>query len=161
MSGRSPGGGNVHAVDGQDSYSGPFLGVGAKDANAAGKKLRRGLKTLRIGASYCKQELLGAFALDRPEAGQPFPAGFVHLPHDVTEDVVKQITSEELLTRKRGGRTIREWSVITGRRNEVLDCANYARGLAAMRGWDRWRETHWRQLEGALGIERAPVIPAC
>jgi phage terminase large subunit GpA-like protein len=43
---------------------------------------------------------------------------------------------------------------IGGRRNEVLDCANYARGLAAMRGWDRWRETHWRELEGALGIER-------
>lgn len=152
--------GNVHAVDGQDSYSSAFLGVGAKDATAAGKKLRRGLKTLRIGSSFCKQELLGALALDRPESGQPFPAGFVHLPRDVTEDQVKQLTAEELSTRTRRGRTIREWSVIAGRRNEVLDCANYARGLAAMRGWDRWRETHWRGLEDALGIQRTTIAPA-
>lgn len=151
--------GNVHAVDGQDSYAGAFLGVGAKDANAAGKKLRRGLKTLRIGSSFCKQELLGALALDRPEGEAAFPAGFVHLPKDVTEDQVKQLTAEELTTRTRRGRTIREWSVITGRRNEVLDCANYARGLAAMRGWDRWRESHWRQIEDALGIERESIAP--
>jgi len=151
--------GNVHAVDGQDSYSSAFLGVGAKDATAAGKKLRRGLKTLRIGSSFCKQELLGALALDRPESGQPFPAGFVHLPRDVTEDQVKQLTAEELSTRTRRGRTIREWSVIAGRRNEVLDCANYARGLAAMRAWDRWRERDWRTLEDALGIQRSTVAP--
>ncbi|MFD6316897.1 phage terminase large subunit family protein [Methylorubrum thiocyanatum] len=152
--------GNVHAVDGQDSYSSAFLGVGAKDATAAGKKLRRGLKTLRIGSSFCKQELLGALTLDRPESGQPFPAGFVHLPRDVTEDQVKQLTAEELSTRTRRGRTIREWSVIAGRRNEVLDCANYARGLAAMRGWDRWREKQWRSLEDALGIRPDSVAPS-
>ena len=146
--------GNVHAVDGQDSYSGAFLGVGAKDTTASGKKLRRGLKIVRVGSSFCKQELLGAFALDRPESGDGFPAGFVHLPHDITEDGVKQLTSEELHTRRARGRTVREWSVITGRRNEWLDCANYARGLASMRGWDRWREAHWRDLEAMLGIER-------
>lgn len=151
--------GNVHAVDGQDSYAAAFLGVGGKDANAAGKKLRRGLKLLRIGASFCKQELMSCLSLQRPLEGKSFPAGFVHLPRDVTEDQVKQLTAEELVTHVTRGRTRREWVPIGGRRNEVLDCANYARGLAAMRGWDRWRETHWRQLEAGLGIERTPVIP--
>lgn len=145
--------GNVHAVDGQDSVQSAFLGVGAKDATPAGKKLRRGLKTLRIGASFCKQELMGCLALQRPPKDEGFPAGFVHLPEDVTEDQVKQLTSEELIVHTTRGRTKRDWVVIGGRRNELLDCANYARGLAAMRGWDRWRETHWRDLEGALGIE--------
>ncbi|MCJ2035437.1 terminase gpA endonuclease subunit, partial [Methylobacterium sp. J-068] len=81
----------VHAVDGQDSYGAAFLGVGAKDATPAGKKLRRGLKTIRIGASFAKQELMGCLALHRPPEGKPFPAGFVHLPDDVTEDQVKQL----------------------------------------------------------------------
>lgn len=150
--------GNVHAVDGQDSYAGAFLGVGAKDSTPAGKKLRRGLKTVRVGVSFAKQELMGCLALQRPAKDQPFPAGFVHLPQDVTEDQVKQLTSEELITHVSRGRTRREWVPIGGRRNEVLDCANYARGLAAMRGWDRWRESHWRDLEGVLGIERDRAV---
>lgn len=41
---RSQAGRPVHAVDGQDSYAAAFLGVGAKDATPAGKKLRRGLR---------------------------------------------------------------------------------------------------------------------
>ncbi|MCC0808580.1 terminase [Methylobacterium sp. W2] len=148
----------VHAVDGQDSYAAAFLGVGAKDATPAGKKLRRGLKTIRVGASFAKQELMGCLSLQRPPDGRPFPAGFVHLPEDVTEDQVKQLTAEELVTHVTRGRTRREWVPIGGRRNEVLDCANYARGLAAMRGWDRWREVHWRDLEASLGVERGGVI---
>lgn len=150
--------GNVHAIDGQDSYSAPFLGVGSKDSTAAGKKLRRGLKTVRVGASFCKQELMGCLGLQRPAAGQAFPAGFVHLPRDVTEDGVRQLTAEELIVTVSRGRTRREWVPIGGRRNEWLDCANYARGLAAMRGWDRWRETHWRELEALLGIERPRAV---
>lgn len=161
--------GNVHAIDGADSYTGAFLGVGAKDTAASGKKLRRGLKTVRVGVSFAKQELMGCLALQRPPNGEAFPAGFVHLPRDVTEDGVKQLTAEELVVSTTRGRTRREWVPIGGRRNEWLDCANYARALAAMRGWDRWRETHWRDLEAALGVERpgpatapeiAPVVAA-
>ncbi|SFG92781.1 phage terminase large subunit family protein [Methylobacterium gossipiicola] len=156
---RQAGRGNVHAVDGQDSVQSAFLGVGAKDTTPAGKKLRRGLKTLRIGASFCKQELMGCLALQRPAQGEAFPAGFIHLPEDVSEDQVKQLTAEELVTHVTRGRTRRQWVPIGGRRNEVLDCANYARGVAAMRGRDRWRETQWRDLEHALGIARVRTVP--
>jgi phage terminase large subunit GpA-like protein len=51
--------------------------------------------------------------------------------------------------------------VIEGRRNEVLDCANYARALAAMRGWDRWNERHFARLEQLIvenAAEQAPAI---
>lgn len=149
--------GNVHAIDGQDSYTAAFIGVGQTDANSAGQKIRRGLKTVKVGVSFCKQELLGAFALARPSDGQDFPPGFVHLPDDVGEDEVKQLTSEELVTTVTRGRTRRAWTVIAGRRNEGLDCANYARGLAAMRGWDRMRERQWREIEDSLGIVPEPV----
>ncbi len=104
--------GNVHAVDGQDSYDGAYLGVGAKDADSAGKRLRRGLKTLKVGVSFCKKELMEQLALRRPEGDAPFPAGFVHLPGDVPQEVVRQLTSEELTTTK-GNRVRRSWQTIS------------------------------------------------
>jgi phage terminase large subunit GpA-like protein len=156
--------GNVHAVDGQDRYDAAYLGVGAKDANATGKKLRRGLKTLKIGVSFCKKELVEQLTLRRPEGEAPFPPGFIHLPGDVSQEVVKQLTSEELTTvRDKSGRVRRSWNVIAGRRNEVLDCANYARGLAAMRGWERMRESQFAQIDertkAAAAAAAAPLLP--
>jgi phage terminase large subunit GpA-like protein len=159
--------GNVHAVRGYDKTDAAFIGVGAADVNASGKKRSRGLKVLKIGVSFCKQEFVNQLGLERPVGDAPFPPGFVHLPEDITEDEVKQITSEELVTRVTRGKTKREWKVIDGRRNEGLDCANYARGLAAMRGWERWREATFVELEaqiidGASGIapKAAPAAPA-
>jgi phage terminase large subunit GpA-like protein len=145
--------GNVWAVDGKDSYVAAWVGIGNLDLKRDGKKLEVGLKTIRIGVSFCKQELVGQLALTK--ADNICPPGFVHLPADVTEDQVKQLTSESLVTRQVGGRQKREWQVIEGRRNEVLDCANYARGLAAMRGWERWREGRYRELEDLLNISEA------
>ncbi len=142
--------GNVHATRGHDKYDGAFLGVGAMDVSAAGKKLSRGLKTLKIGVSFCKQELVGQLGLTKPIGDAPYPVGFVHLPEDVTDDEVKQLTSEQLATRVIRGRTKREWTIIEGRRNEGLDAANIARGLAAMRGWDRWRESRFAELEAMI-----------
>lgn len=144
--------GNVFAVDGHDSYVSAFIGVGALDLTVNGKKLKRGLKTLKIGVSFCKQEIVGQLGLHKSEDGQIFPPGFVHLPSDVTEDQVKQLTSESLMTKQVKGRTKREWQVIEGRRNEVLDCANYARGLAGMRQWDRWREAKFLEFEALLNL---------
>lgn len=144
--------GNVHAVDGHDNYLSAYLGVGGLDLTINGKKLRRGLKTIKIGVSFCKQELVGQLALKRG-AGTDVLPGFVHLPSDVSEDLVKQLTSESLVSRTVKGRVKREWQIIEGRRNEALDCANYSRGLAAMRGWDRWRDGQFAQLEALLDIK--------
>jgi hypothetical protein len=43
--------------------------------------------------------------------------------------------------------------VIEGRRNEVLDCSNYSRGVASMRGWDRWRDARFHEMERLLKLE--------
>lgn len=143
--------GNIHATDGHDSYVEAYIGVGALDLTIQGKKLRRGLKTVKIGVSYCKQELVGQLALER-KPDEELPPGFVHLPEDVTEDQVKQLTSESLVTKMVKGRHKREWQIIEGRRNEVLDCSNYARGLASMRGWHRWNDRRFDELADILNI---------
>lgn len=151
--------GNVHAVDGQDRYDAAFLGIGALDLTIKGKKLRRGLKTLKIGVSFCKQEAVSQLGLKKSDDGS-YPPGFIHLPSDVTEDQVKQLTSESLVTKRVKGRLKREWQIIEGRRNECLDTMNYARGLAAMRGWDRWREARFSELERMLKVDARDADPA-
>ncbi|KAB2918533.1 MAG: phage terminase large subunit family protein [Hyphomicrobiaceae bacterium] len=145
--------GNVHAVDGRDDYTAAFTGLGHLDFTAAGKKIKRGLKTLRIGVSYCKQELMAQLSLEPPEKSDlPFLPGYIHLPGDVSEDTVKQLTSESLVSTTERGKVKRRWVVIEGRRNEDLDISNYCRGLAAMRGWDKWRESRFAELEALLNI---------
>src|SRR6185312_10572107 len=146
--------GNVFAVDGHDSYVSAFIGVGGMDLTVNGKKLKRGLKTLKIGVSFCKQEIVGQLGLAKPEGDAPFPPGFVHLPADVSEDQVKQLTSESLVTKMVKGRSKREWQIIEGRRNEVLDCANYARGLAGRRRWHQWRDARFAELEALLNVKK-------
>jgi phage terminase large subunit GpA-like protein len=150
--------GNVHAVDGHDAYTAAFLGLGHMEFSARGQKVKHGLKTIKVGVSFCKQELVAQLGLDRSD-GTTLP-GTVHLPGDVTEDAVKQLTSESLMSRTERGRVKREWVVMEGRRNEVLDCANYARGLAAMRGWDRWKEPRFAELEALLLDTAATPEPA-
>jgi hypothetical protein len=39
------------------------------DVTAGGRRIRAGLKTLRIGVSFCKQELVGQLALNKPPVG--------------------------------------------------------------------------------------------
>ena len=75
----------------QKSLSVGFIYVGPRDdygynqahaeAVAAVKKLG-GLKVWPVGSSFLKAETYGWLKLDRPteESGDPFPAGYVHLP---------------------------------------------------------------------------------
>jgi phage terminase large subunit GpA-like protein len=144
--------GNVHAVRGRDDSTQAYLGVGAMDITARGKKISRGLKTIKIGVSFCKSEIMGQLALPKPVGDEPFPPGFIHLPRNVPPEEVKQLTSEELVKRVTRGRAKFEWQVIAGRENHSLDAANYARGLASMRGWDRWREVKFKDLEDMIRV---------
>ena len=61
--------GNVHAIDGHDAYTAAFLGLGHMEFSARGQKVKSGLKTLKIGVSFCKQELVAQLGLDRPDDG--------------------------------------------------------------------------------------------
>jgi phage terminase large subunit GpA-like protein len=151
--------GNVHAIDGLDRDHSAFIRIGKMDVTIKGKKLKGGLKTLGIGVSYCKQELVGQLALEKSD--DEYPVGFVHLPGDVSQETVKQLTAESLVTRTVRGRVKREWRIMEGRRNEALDCANYARGLAD------WRRGLPRPFERAHNSKRhrarahSAILPKC
>lgn len=123
----------------------------AVETGVDGKKLRRGIRIRPVVGHIAKLELFGNLRKSPPtdESGEPHPPGYVHLPK-VDEEFVKQICSEQLVTkRNRAGYAVREWQKLRDR-NEALDCYVYARAAAAMEGLDRFSERHWRELENHL-----------
>ena len=122
-----------------------------------GKKKRRGGTVYPVVGGIYKAELYGFLRLEAParESGEPFPAGYVHLGK-FPEEVFKQLTAEQLISKVVKFRTRTEWEK-TRERNEALDCRVYARAAAAIYGVDRFGDRQWTQLEAHLAA--APAKP--
>jgi phage terminase large subunit GpA-like protein len=132
----------------------------AVDITAGGRRLRRGVRVRPVVGGIAKLELFNNLRKPPPTdeeiaGGEPYPAGYVHLPK-VDAEYCKQLCSEQLVTRRnRRGYPVREW-VKLRERNEALDCYVYARAAAAVVGLDRFGERHWRELERHLGLREPP-----
>jgi len=81
----------------------------------------RGLKFYRIGVDNAKSRLYRHFAIKEPGPG------YCHFPLDRSDEYFEQLTAEQLVTRQKMGRTVKEWRVRDGvKHNEALDCRVYA-----------------------------------
>ena len=143
--------GQVVAVKGVPRGSALVGTASAVETTSDGKRLKRGIRIRPVSGHIAKLELFGNLRKSPPtdESGDPYPPGYVHLPK-MDEEFVKQICSEQLVTRhNRSGYAIREWQKLRDR-NEALDCYVYARAAAAIEGLDRYSERHWRELENYL-----------
>jgi phage terminase large subunit GpA-like protein len=159
---RSVGSSRVIAVKGQDALRQAIGVAGRTEVRRNGTKLG-GLKVWPVGSSYLKGETYGWLKLEKPteESGEPFPAGFVHLPaHAAGEEYCRQITAEQLVTRagKNGFRRL-EW-VKTRERNEALDCRVYARAATAAMGMDAWGVGRWDRMADGLSARPPVIVPA-
>lgn len=107
------------------------------DVTLRGQKT--GLLLWPVGGALVKQETYGFLRLDTPVEGQPFPAGYIHLPK-VDHETVQSLVAEDLVTKaNRAGFTVREW-VKNRTRNEQLDMRVYARAAAEQMGLSRRAE---------------------
>lgn len=151
--------GLVVAVKGTDFGS---TGVGHPQAvdiveKGAKKKKRRAGTQYPVVSGIYKSEFYGYLRLESPtrESGDPYPPGYVHLAK-FDEEVFKQLTAEQLVTKIVKFRKRTEWEK-TRERNEALDCRVYARAAAAIFGVDRFQEKHWAALESQLGTKTKPA----
>jgi phage terminase large subunit GpA-like protein len=149
---RRQGPGRVLVVKGTDRGAAPIGQPSAVDVTVDGKRSRRGVKVWPVATGLLKSELYGWLNLDKPteESGEPFPAGYRHLP-ELPDEYFKQLTAEQLVTRVVKGYRKQEWQK-TRERNEALDCAIYCRAAAAQYGLDRFTERHWAALEKQIGV---------
>jgi phage terminase large subunit GpA-like protein len=72
-----------------------------------------------IGVDTAKDAIYGRLRISKPGPG------YIHFPvgQGFDEEFYRQLTSEQVVTRKREGRPYRVWVLPPGRRNEALDCA--------------------------------------
>lgn len=154
--------GRIVAIKGEHRGLLPVGPPSPVDVTIAGRKIKSGLKIRTVLVSYFKSELYADLAKRKPtdeelKAGANYPPGYCHFPKDGNygDEHFKQICSEQLVTtRDRRGRERREWQQ-TRPRNEALDCRVYARAAAWSLGMDRFKEHHWKELEGRAVV----VIP--
>ena len=162
---RQQGSGRVMAVDGRHNGPSLLMTPTQVDVTVRGKKIKHGAKLWPVNVSMAKSELYGQLQMDRPEEGEPYPAGWVHFPSDIDEEFFKQLTAEQLTAHVVKGYRRFEW-VKMRERNEALDCANYARAAACACGIDRFGANRWLQLEANVRATsgapppppRAPVV---
>lgn len=127
------------------------------DVNVSGRRMKGGYKAWPISSSMAKSELYGWLALRAPTdegraEGQTDPPGYCHFP-EYGEEFFRQLTAEQLVSKKHRGYTVFGWEQIPGRENHFLDARVYARCAAALAGLDRFKESDWAALERAVGEE--------
>jgi phage terminase large subunit GpA-like protein len=151
----------VMPVKGYDH--GPIINQGTpQEVTERGRRIASGIKLWSVNVSELKSELYGRLKLESPiiESGEPFPPGYCHFPQ-VDEEFFKQLTAEQLITRKgKDGYEYSEWSKMRDR-NEVLDTRVYARAAATLLGMDRYRDIDWQALQRFLQpppeVEETPL----
>jgi phage terminase large subunit GpA-like protein len=131
------------------------------EVDQRGKKRKFGVKVWPVNVSMAKAELYGQLKATRPEDGQPFPAGYVHIPRMgwVTmglEEFCAQLTAEEWVIRIVKGYKRGEWRKARPR-NEALDTSNLARAAAEHIGVSRFREEQWAQMEQECGVAASKI----
>jgi len=114
----------VWAIKGQ---SGPARPVWPKRASRTKKKR---VDLFIVGVDAAKEILYSR--LNKIESPG---AGYIHFPADVDDEFFAQLTAEQVLTKYRRGRPVREWHA-RRERNEALDCFVYSYAAMIGRGVD-------------------------
>ena len=150
----------VIAIKGQPA-GGVLIGTPSNvDINLRGRRPIFGYKVWPVAGSVAKSELYGLLKLEEPTDGADLPPGWCHFP-EYDEDYFKQLTAEQLVTRRsRAGFVRLEWELIPGRENHTLDCRVYARAAAALVGLDRFKDSDWAALERAISPNGPPPTAA-
>lgn len=125
----------VFPIKGQEKMSTILSSPSTVDIASDGVKIGT-TKLWNIGVSVLKSELYG-YLLQNAQKDGEYPAGYCHFPH-YDDEYFKGLTAEQNVFRidKRGYRKY-QWEK-KYKRNEPLDCRNYARAAAELIGWGRW-----------------------
>lgn len=151
----------VFAVDGKKGRTEPFIGSPKKmDIRLNGKRIPRGVMLWPVGGFPLKADLYSTIrrTLTAGEAaGAEGPgAGLMVLPGEIDIGYCEQLTAEHLVEKElRSGVIVKTWEKMTGRPNEALDIACYARAMAYHLKLDRKTPDQW----AALRAERLAAGP--
>lgn len=147
----------LRAVKGRGEENIPVLGPSsAQEVKWNGKRWPNGIKLWNVGVDTAKDLLLGQLSIT--EAGP----GYVHFSSELPREWYEQLTAEQRILVKVGGRETYRW-VKRRPRNEQLDCRNYALHAAFGLGLHNYTDKRWSELEASVQPPRdlfsAPLAP--
>lgn len=139
---------SLRAVKGSSEENRPVLGPSSsQEVTWRGQKWPRGVKLWLVGTDTAKDLLLGQLSIDKPGPG------YVHMSVDLPREWFEQLTAEQRVLTRVQGRQVYRW-VPRRKRNEVLDCRNYALHAAFGLGLHNYTDKRWSQLEVAVQPDR-------
>lgn len=138
------------AVDGRDGRTEPFIGSPKKvDIKWNGARIPKGAILWPVGSFGLKSDHYSAIRktiAGRAEDGSWAPGSMI-LPGDIDLAYAEQMTAEYLAeVEAKSGVIIRRWEKLSGRPNEALDIACYARAMAYHLKLDRLTADQWAAL---------------
>lgn len=143
----------VYGIDGQtgrDNRTLPMIGTPKKvDVKWNGKTVPRGALLWPVGSFSLKSDLYSSVrkTIAGPSPEGIWPPGSMILPGDVDQAYIEQLTAEHMVqVELRSGVMVRRWVKLSGRPNEALDIACYARAMAYHLKVDRMRPDQWADL---------------
>lgn len=146
-------GDRVLAIKGMPGHLAPALGTPSRqEVNWRGQKIKGGVMLWPVGQWTLKAEFYAQLrkTIAGPAEGV-YPIGYVHLPMDLDEAYLRQLTAEYLVTHDRKGYQVQEWTKPRDARNEALDTRVYAAAAAVHLGIDRMAPVHWQRLAAERG----------
>jgi len=122
----------VYAVKGIEGQSRPIIESMSQRARRLAKRKSKKIRPELIGVDEAKTVLMRRLKIAAPGPG------YCHFPVERDEEYFLQLTAEQLITRHKKGRPVREWRQVR-HRNEALDCRVYAHAalLLADPDWGR------------------------
>jgi phage terminase large subunit GpA-like protein len=134
----------LRAVKGSSEEHKPILmPASSVEVNWKGQKWPSGLKLWQVGTDTAKDLLLGQLSIEAPGPGH------VHMAVDLPREWFEQLTAEQRVLVKVGGKDSYRW-VKRRPRNEVLDCRVYAMHAAFGLGLHNFTDRRWAQIEAAI-----------
>lgn len=141
-------------VVGARSEAAPDVGSAqTKRVTRQGKRVRSDRVVIVVGGAVIKAWLYKDLRKEDPRE-----RGYIHLLQGFALDWYEQLTAErrEPVRTKQGFVQYR-WNLPQHRRNEVLDCAVYARAALKLLGWSRLTDTQWLRIAQARDVPPAPA----
>lgn len=134
---------NVLAVRGDKTIGEPVLKrPKLVDVKWNGKTTKHSVKLWNVCVDTAKHLFYGRLKLST--AG----AGYIHVPEALRmTDEFEQMCSERLMPTISAGKRVLRWLLPPGKRNEALDCWNYAYAAACYLGIQAYREPSWLRRE--------------
>ncbi len=134
----------LRAIKGASEEHKPILGsASSQEVNWRGQKWPNGIKLWSIGVDTAKDLLLGQLGISKPGPG------YVHMAPELPREWFEQLTAEQRVMVRVNGKDTYRW-VPRRKRNEVLDCRNYALHAAYSLGLHTFTDKRWTQIEAAV-----------